>query len=66
MNLLSKIYNKDPISKLCKEIKASGLPVVLYGAGMVGKRIYDFLTENNIDIDAVAVDKKYLLEDGGG
>lgn len=42
-----------------KEIKTRNLPVVIYGAGLTGNNIHDYLKQNNVPILGFMVDKGY-------
>lgn len=49
----------DLFKKTVDEIKSSGLPTVLYGAGVLASRVERFFAENGIEIAGYSVDEKY-------
>lgn len=50
----------DQFEKMLTEIRASGLPAVIYGAGELSGRIRDHLVRNSIVLAGYIVDKAYL------
>lgn len=45
--------------QMIDEIKASGLPTILYGSGAVSKMVNDYLEKNGVNADGYAVDREY-------
>lgn len=46
-------------TKMIEEIKASGLPTILYGSGAVSGMVNEYLGKNGIDPAGYAVDREY-------
>lgn len=60
--MLSKIIETSPIDlyKDIETIKKNGYPVVLVGISQYSSFVYDFLRSNNVQVDIVSVNEKYL------
>lgn len=55
--MIRKGYDKD--EALLREIKAAGLPVVLYGVGLIADTAREFLKEQGICVASHVIDDKY-------
>jgi len=60
MELIDLIKDRNFILELKKDLVASGVPNVLYGAGMSANYIFNYLTSNGVHVDAVAIDNEYV------
>lgn len=56
-NILSTAIDKR---LLLEELKLSNLPNAIYGKGDYANTLYNFLKNNNIEIDVILIDEKYL------
>ena len=56
--LIAGQYNRDDV--LIKELKQSGLPVFLYGIGLIADTAQLFLNENGLSVTGRVIDDKYI------
>lgn len=63
MTLLNLLREQDNhFIKSVTEMRANGLPLVLYGAGCLGLMTWEFMSRENMPVDKVALNKKYITE----
>jgi len=60
MELIECVKDMNPIAEIKQNVQSSGLPNVLYGAAWAGELVCDFLTSNDIKVDAVVIDEEYF------
>ena len=61
IDMIVERFDKTPV--IIKEIVSNKAPVVLYGAGEVASCLYLKLKEDGLNLDYVAVDDKYFIND---
>lgn len=59
MKFIDQIKSRGNRQSVLKEISDFKLPVVIYGAGLSGNNIHNYLRQNNISVIGFAVDKGY-------
>ena len=57
---LSEEYSRDEL--LVKELKASGLPLFLYGIGLIADTAQVYLSENGLQPAGRVIDDKYVKD----
>ncbi|HAV1780180.1 FkbM family methyltransferase [Enterobacter hormaechei] len=63
MTLLEQIQGYDNhFVESIRAMHASGLPLVLYGAGCLGQMTAEFMFRENMPLDKVALNRQYLTE----
>ncbi|MFA1019380.1 FkbM family methyltransferase [Enterobacter sp. SAT-E-asb] len=63
MTLLEQIQGYDNhFFKGIRNMRANGLPLVLYGAGCLGQMTAEFMFRENMPLDKVALNREYITE----
>lgn len=63
MTLLEQLQGYDNhFFKGIRDMRANGLPLVLYGAGCLGQMTAEFMFRENMSLDKVALNRQYITE----